>query len=67
MQRKILSSRETVKLDSTGQLQRWRVVEYMLDDLGPFTFEAPKSEFTYAKLREDMAREEEGLKSVAGE
>jgi len=66
MKRTILSRRETVKLDPRGELERWVVFEYMLDDYGPFVFEAPKKTFTYDQLKADMEKEEAGLASVIG-
>jgi len=64
MVKKITSVRETVKLAPTGELVRWRVVEYMLDDYGPFTFEIVKDAFTWTAVKEDMKAEETGLASV---
>ena len=64
MIKKIVSVRETVKLTPAGELARWRVVEYMLDDFGPFTVETPKDAFTWDGVKEDMRREEEGLADV---
>ena len=64
MKRRILSRRETVKLDPRGELERWVVFEYMLDDYGPFVFEAPKKTFSYEQLRADMEKEERGLESI---
>jgi hypothetical protein len=64
MKRTIVSRRETVKLDPRGELERWVVFEYMLDDLGPFIFEHPKKTFTYDLLRQDMEKEEAGLASI---
>jgi len=65
MKRNVTSVRETVKLSPTRELERWKVVEYMLDDFGPFKYEVKQSEFTWDKVKEDMAKEEAGLKSVA--
>jgi len=67
MRKTIVSRRETVKLNPRGELERWVVFEYMLDDYGPFVFEAPKRAFTYDMLKEDMRREEEGLMSIVQE
>jgi hypothetical protein len=64
MKRQIISRRETVKLDPRGELERWVVFEYMLDNFGPFVFEHPKKTFTYDLLRADMEKEEAGLAAV---
>ena len=64
MRRTIVSTRETVKLNPRGELDRWKVVEYMLDDFGPFVFECNKLLFSWDLVKEDMKREEEGLKAV---
>lgn len=64
MQRQIIARRETVKLNARGELERWVVFEYMLDNFGPFVFEMPKAGFTYDLLRKDMEREEQGLVSI---
>lgn len=64
MKRQIISRRETAKLSPRGELERWVVFEYMLDDFGPFVFEHPKATFNYDLLRKDMEQEEQGLASV---
>jgi len=66
MKKTVIAVRETVKLSPRAELERWKIVEYMLDDFGPFVFEIKKDEFTWDKLKEDMAREESGLKSATG-
>lgn len=66
MKRTIVSRRETVKLDVRGDMQRWVVFEYMLDDFGPFIFEHPKVTFSYDLLRQDMEAEEKGLAEIQG-
>lgn len=66
MRRTITARRETVKLDAAGQLVRWVVFEYTLDNFGPFVFESPKQTFTYDLLKADMDKEEKGLRSVNG-
>jgi len=65
MKKTIAAVRETVKLSPRGELERWKIVEYMLDDYGPFVFEIKKDDFSWEKVKEDMSREETGLKSVA--
>jgi len=62
MKRTVSAVRETIKLSPRGELIRWKVVEYMLDDFGPFVYEVEKSLFSWDLLKEDMKREEEGLK-----
>lgn len=64
--RSITSVRETVKLNPRGQLERWVVVEYFLNDLGPFVVEVPKSQFTWDLVKEEMARQEQGIREVTG-
>jgi hypothetical protein len=64
MRREIIARRETVKIDNRGQLQRFVVFEYMLDNFGPFTYEEDKRTFTYDHLKADMAKEEKGLASI---
>lgn len=66
MKRIVTSVRETVKLTPKGELERWKVIEYMLDDYGPFTYEVAKTGFSWDKVKEDMSREEAGLKSIIG-
>jgi len=66
MKKTVTAVRETVKLSPKGTLDRWKVVEYMLDDYGPFMIEMPIPDFTWDKVKEEMAREETGLKSVIG-
>lgn len=64
MKRTITAVRETVKLGPKGDLVRWKVVEYMLDDFGPFLVEIPKTDFNWDRVKEDMIREEAGLGTV---
>lgn len=64
MRRQIVGRRESVKLDRTGNLERWVVFEYMLDDFGPFVFEYPKAKFTYDLLKADMDAEEKGIAEI---
>jgi len=64
--RSIISVRETMKLDARGELERWKIVEYMLDDYGPFIFEVPTAQFSWDALKEEMAKEEAGIQSVIG-
>lgn len=66
MKKTVTTVRETVKLSPKGELERWKVVEYMLDDYGPFVYEIKKDEFTWDKVKEDMAHEESGLKTIIG-
>jgi hypothetical protein len=66
MKKTVTSVRETVKLSPKGTLDRWKVVEYMLDDYGPFLIEMPVEQFSWDKVKEEMVREEAGLKSVIG-
>lgn len=63
MKRTIVAVRETVKLSPRGELDRWKVVEYMLDDFGPFIFEINKLLFSWELVKEDMKSEEEGLQA----
>lgn len=65
MKRTVISVRETVKLSPSRELERWKVVDYMLDDFGPFKYEVKQSEFSWDKVKEDMEREEKGLKAVS--
>jgi hypothetical protein len=65
MKRQVISTRETQKLTPTRELERWVTVEYMLDDFGPFTFEAKKADFSWERVRKDMDVQEQGLKSVS--
>lgn len=64
MKRKIISSRETAELAPEGTLQRIRVVEYMLDEYGPFIYEVPREEFSWDKLRADMKTNEDEIKKT---
>lgn len=64
MRQQITARRETVKLDRAGNLERWVVFEYTLDDFGPFVFEYPKAKFSYDLLKADMANEEKGIASI---
>lgn len=61
MKRTIVARRETVKLNPRGEMVRWVVFEVMLDNLGPFVFEFPKSEFVWQLLKEAIDAEERGL------
>jgi hypothetical protein len=64
MEKKVVRVRETVKLTPTGELERWKVVEYMIGDFGPFAFEIRKKDFTWDAVQADMDHEEKGLQSV---
>lgn len=64
MKRQILARRETVRLDNRGELIRYVVFEYMLDEFGPFVFEHEKKSFSYDLLRADMEAEEKGLAAI---
>lgn len=61
MIKRIISARQTVKLDFKGDLERWRVIDYMLDDYGPLTIEMPEKDFSYEKVGEIMDEEIKGL------
>lgn len=64
MKRRVIGIRETVRLDRRGELERWVVVEYTLDDFGPFIFEQEKKEFSFENVKKDMKIQEEGLASL---
>jgi hypothetical protein len=51
MKRIITSVRDSARLSQRGELERRRILEYMLDDLGPFIIELPESEFSWEKVK----------------
>jgi len=65
MEKKVVSVREALRLTPTRELEKWTVVEYMLDDLGPFSIEMKKAEFSWDKVKQDMEAQEKGLKSIS--
>ena len=65
MKKKVISTRETQKLTPTRELERWVIVEYMLDDFGPFIYESSKKDFSWDAVKKDMDAQEQGLKSIS--
>jgi len=59
----ITSDRETIDLDPAGNIVRKRVIQFMIDDKGPYTYEVPKDLFSieafkaYAREIADQIRE----------
>lgn len=64
MKKQVISIRETTKLNARGDLVRWVVVEYMLDNFGPFIHEEGKETFAYDNLKVSMRIQEEGIASI---
>lgn len=65
MKRKVTEVTETTKLNEEKKLERWITVEYMLDELGPFSFTSLKSAFSWEAVKRDMDTQEQGLKAVS--
>ena len=64
MKKTITRARETVKLDAMGNLVTYAVYSFMLDDLGPFTIEIPKTEASTQRIKEAIAAQEKMLEEI---
>lgn len=63
MIKKIIGAKETVKMSAVGTLVTYATYQYMLDELGPFTFEIEKSRDSASALNEAMKVKEDILKA----
>jgi len=60
-------TRETTKLTPEGNLERWSIYAYMLDDRGPFYYETKVSEDTPERLKQAIKTKAETMKSIPPE
>jgi len=61
---KITSVRESVMLTKKREIIPTMVVEYTVDDQGPFTYEIPKEEFSREKARADIEAKAEEIRGL---
>jgi len=64
MRKRIIGARDTVRLGPRGELKRIAQYTYMLDDLGPFTFEIEKEFDSPEALKEAMREKEKVLEEA---
>jgi len=64
METKIVDIVESTTLDERGNLVKVMVVSYKVGDLGPYTIEIPKVQFTHAKAKELVEKEAEEIRKM---
>jgi len=64
MQTKIITVRESVKLTKRRELVPTMVVEYMVGDQGPFTYEIEKEKFSRETALREIERQADEIRAM---
>jgi len=64
MQTKIITVRESVKLTKRRELVPTMVVEYMVGDQGPFTYEVEKDKFSREEAMREIEKQAEEIRAM---
>jgi len=64
MRLRIVEDRETLDIDPRGNLIRYRRIEFMLDDKGPYVYQVPAEAFDIGAFKEYAKKIAEQIKAI---
>ena len=66
MRLRIVEDRETLDIDTRGNLVRYRRIEFMLDDKGPYVYQTPAEAFSIEAFKEYVREIANQIKAMEG-
>ena len=64
MKLRVIEDRETLDIDERGNLIRYRRIEFMLDEYGPYVYQTPAELFDIGSFREYVKEIASQLKAM---